>query len=196
MPVRIVILFLCVLMLPACRSTLGQQQAMDRQLMQSAESIDNKCIDTLLRNGANPNTTVRKGETALGLLLQHYKRSHADRRLLIDKAAEQLLRHGAEPDALHHGFTPLQIATGQGSAAIVASLIRHGANPSLETKAGLAPIWQAVYSNDQRIGFLLLQAGANPNAQNTEGQTPLQYLRSQGLKKTELMLHLQFYGGH
>lgn len=97
---------------------------------------------------------------------------------------------------LHHGFTPLQIATGQGSDVIVVELLRCKANPSRETAAGLAPIWQAVYTNNYRIGMELLRAGANPNATDAKGRTPLEYLRSCGYQRTRLMIMLRHYGGH
>ena len=148
-----------------------------------------------MERGAAPNKREHINETPLGILLQQYKASSPDKREEIEQAATSLLNKGADPNALHHGFTPLQLATGQGSEVIVSRLITYGANPSLETKAGLAPIWQAVYDNNYRIGLELLKNGANPNSLNAQGQTPLEYLKERGFRHTKLMLYLRHYGG-
>ena len=181
-----------LLLLPlSCRSV----DSMNRELLEAAATADQQAMQQLLHEGASPNATRHGKETALGLLISQYKRSHEDRRKRIEDTATELLASGADANALHHGFTPLQIATGQGSEVIVSRLLTCGADPNLETRAGFAPIWQAVFDNNYKIGLILLQAGANPNALNTRGQTPLQYLRAGGFQKTKLMLYLRQYGG-
>lgn len=181
------------LMLSACG---GHGRHSSTELDQAIRSADPAAIQQILERGANPNMAQQMGETPLGLLIQQYSRSEAYRRQSIEMAATTMLKNGADPNGLHHGFTPLQIATGQGSELIVSRLITFGADPNLETKAGLAPLWQAAYDNNHRIGLILLKAGANPNAPNAQGQTPLEYLRSRGYSRTRLMLHLKYYGGH
>lgn len=193
---RFHIFLLCISSLTACKCIEWQQQGQDQKLRQAAKTADTEKLEQLLKNGANPNAAFYKKETLTGLLIQQYKRSNAAQRVSIENAVSLLLRCGADPNALHHGFTPLQIATGQGSQVIVSRLLTFGANPNKETRAGLAPIWQAVYDNNYTIGLTLLKAGANPNAKNTLGQTPLEYLKSKGYSRTRLMLHLRYYGGH
>lgn len=185
---RLLCLISTSLLLAACNC--------DRSLLQAAADADSAAVNLALKYGANPNTTLSPGETALGLLLNQYKQSDAVRRSRIEQNVLALLMAGADANALHHGYTPLQIAAGLGSEALVTHLLAYGANPSQETRAGLAPIWQCVHENDYRISLLLLSAGANPNALNAAGQTPLQYLRSCGFLKTPLMLQLRQYGGH
>ena len=181
-----------LLLLPlSCRSV----NSLNSEFLAAAASADQQSMQQLLQEGASPNATRHGGETALVLLISQYKRSHEDRRKRIEDTATELLASGADANALHHGFTPLQIATGQGSEAIVSRLLTYGAEPDLETRAGFAPIWQAVLDNNYQIGRILLQAGANPNALNEKGQTPLQYLRSKGFQKTRLMLYLRQHGG-
>lgn len=186
-------LLLSVLLLPiSCRSQLPPQQEL-------AAAASNGSLDSIrhaLERGASPNLYRAGNETPLGLLIQGYKRSTPDRQKEIEEAVSYLLARGADPNALHHGFTPLQIATGQGSDVIVSRLLTFGADPDMDTRAGLAPIWQAVYDNNYTIGLTLLKAGANPDAKNTQGQTPLEYLKSKGYSRTRLMLHLRYYGGH
>ena len=167
----------------------------DQELLTAASRADSAAIHLNLNRGANPNTHLQPGETPLGLLLNRYKGRDSARREIIAQDVITLLAHGADPNALHHGFTPLQIAASLGNEAIVSHLLAHGANPSQETRAGLAPIWQCVYANDFRISRHLLEAGANPNALDAEGLTPLQYLRARGYIKTPLMLQLRDYGG-
>lgn len=184
------ILLLC-LILPGCRSVTQ----LNHELMEGISAVNEEKIYLALEHGANPNAEKNGNETALGLLMQQYKRSHESRRKRIERAATVMLEHGADPNALHHGFTPLQIATGQRSETLVSRLLIKGADPNKETRAGLAPIWQAVYDNNYKIGLRLLQGGANPNARDNKGRTPLEYLRSCGYEKTRLMLHLKYHGG-
>lgn len=192
--IRCTLTFLLLLgmTLLSCRST----DTLNQELLTACSRVDQQEIAQLLRKGASVQATRRGRETALGLLIQQYKRSHQERRKRIEDTVTELLHRGADANALHHGFTPLQIATGQGSEVIVSRLITHGAVPDRDTPAGYAPLWQAIWDNNHRIGLILLQAGANPDTRGPGGQTPLQYLRSRGYQKTRLMLHLRDHGGH
>lgn len=192
MHLRPLLVFLALFLLPTgCRSLQSPQQ----ELVTAASTGDLEALRHAMERGADPNKRTTGNETPLGILLLQYKAGSPDKKEEIEQAATCLLDNGAAPDALHHGFTPLQIATGQGSERIVSRLITYGSNPSLETKAGLAPIWQAVYDNNYRIGLELLKNGANPNSPNAQGQTPLEYLKERGFRHTKLMLHLRHYGG-
>ncbi len=190
---KLTLLLLCSLVPVSCKSL---NTGADAAFITAARQADETAIRAALEKGANPNTPPHPGETNLGILIQQYKRSSGGQKKAIERSVSTLLQKGADPEALHHGFTPLQIATGQGSEAIVSDLITYGANPSAETAAGYAPIWQTVYDNNYRIGQQLLQAGADPNTLNHSGQTPLQYLRERGFKKTKLMLQLRHFGGN
>ena len=181
-----------LLLLPiSCRSV----DSMNRELLDAATHADQQSIQQLLQEGAFPNATRYDNETALGLLISQYKRSHEDRRKRIEDTATLLLERGADANALHHGFTPLQIATGQGSEIIVSRLLTYGADPNLETRAGYAPLWQTVFDNNYKIGLILLRGGADASTPGPKGLTPLQYLRKRGYQQTRLMIHLRQYGG-
>lgn len=188
---HLLILLLTSLLLYSCRSV----DELNSELLEAVQTVQPNEIRKVLKLGASPNAQQSGNETVLGLLISQYKYSHEDRRKRIEEAATLLLDKGADANALHHGFTPLQIATGQGSGTIVSRLLTYGADPDLETRAGLAPIWQAVYDNNYKIGYILLAGGGNPNARNEAGQTPLQYLRARGYQKTRLMIHLRHFGG-
>ena len=185
-------LYLLLSLLPlSCRSVDEANCA----LIAALQAVDEDAVKQELQNGASPNARQYGNETALGTLIRQYKHSHQDRRERIEKLLFHLLDQGADPNEKHHGFTPLQLAVGQRSEEMVSRLIAFGANPNQETQAGYAPIWQAVFDNNYKIGLILLRAGANPNARGPKRQTPLQYLRAKGFQKTRLMLHLRFYGG-
>lgn len=193
-PIRYIqiVLFLMLLLQFGCQ----HNSTGTLNLAQAAAAGDFHAIRQSIEAGESPNPPPEKNETPLGFLLHQYKKSSIRKQGEIENAAIYLLNHGADPNALHHGFTPLQIAAGQGSTVLVSLLIEHGGDPSQETAAGLAPIWQAVYTNNYRVGYELLRGNANPNSLNTSGQTPLEYLRSQGFIKTRLMLYLRRFGGH
>ena len=193
---RLILLLLICLATVSCSMFASRQQELNAELMRAIKAANADALDENLSRGANPDASTGNKGTALGTLIQQYKRSHQERRVRIEKCTKVLLEYNADPEMLHHGFTPLQIATGQGSDVIVVELLRCKANPSRETAAGLAPIWQAVYTNNYRIGMELLRAGANPNATDAKGRTPLEYLRSCGYQRTRLMIMLRHYGGH
>ena len=193
---RFILVLLSCLLTVSCGLLPSQQQKLDSELLAAIRAADAAALRTVLKQGANPNAVTDLNGTALGTLLHQHKRSHQDRRARIEHCTQLLLEHHADPEMLHHGFTPLQIAAGQGSEVLVAQLIKFGANPSAETRAGLAPIWQAVYTNNYRVSLELLRAGANPNALNTDGLTPLEYLQKRGFTKTRIMVQLRHYGGH
>lgn len=195
-PLRLLILFSSSLFFLSCTSSRPLQPQGDSELIVAAKAADTVALRNALAHGANPDEVSSNGATALGLLIRAYKRSHLNRRADIEFCVAELLRHGADPEGLHRGFTPLQIAAGQGSEGIIDLLIRHGANPSGETQAGLAPLWQAVYNNDSRTAQALLSRGATPNSLNEEGQTPLEYLRTRERTRTKLFRLLRDCGGH
>lgn len=179
------------MLLFSCRST----DAMNQDLFSAIARADKEAIQQALHYGASANAVQYGNETALGMLISQYKRSHEDRRKRIEDTATLLLERGADANALHHGFTPLQIATGQGSEIIVSRLLTYGADPNLETRAGYAPLWQTVFDNNYKIGLILLRGGADASTPGPKGLTPLQYLRKRGYQQTRLMIHLRQYGG-
>ena len=193
-PTRYIQFFLILMIL--FQSSCQHSVTSPMNLAQASAAADFSAIRRAIEAGESPNPPPEKNETPLGFLLHQYKKSDIMKKGEIHDAAIYLLEQGADPNALHHGFTPLQIATGQKSTILVSMLIKHGGDPSRETVAGLAPIWQAVYTNNFRVGYELLRGNANPNSLNTHGQTPLEYLRSQGYIKTRLMIYLRRFGGH
>ena len=126
----------------------------------------------LLELGADAEHKAPSGATALSAAVTARR----------DNVVATLLKHGVPVDQrLPAGGTALMIATALGFPEIVALLLEHGAEPNAQDERGtqaLHAIGQFAFRSTettraQRIIELLLARGANVNATNAVGQTPL-----------------------
>jgi hypothetical protein len=85
---------------------------------------------------------------------------------------ELLLDAGADVNAQNdYGIAPLHLA---GYAEIVDLLVSRGADLNLRSKDGRTPAWVHASERDNgRVLLRLLELGADPNARDDRGQTPL-----------------------
>ncbi len=90
-------------------------------------------------------------------------------------AVEQLLAAGADPNDMGALSTPaLHWVIHYGDLDIAARMLQAGADPNLRSPAtGVTPLSLALGGSDPALVSLLLESGADPNAQLTDGDTPL-----------------------
>lgn len=139
--------------------------------------------DLLLRKGANVNARDAFAGTPLHRAL--WRGGNAPEAKQVHLIAARLLAAGAEVNALDHDDnSPLHLAASTGDKALVALLLERGARPNVHNKNGLTPLLLAVPDQPNQpgkaegtdgrdIALLLVEHGANINATDVSGQTPL-----------------------
>ncbi|KAL5711258.1 hypothetical protein ACHQM5_021733 [Ranunculus cassubicifolius] len=122
----------------------------------------------LIGKGANPDVTNDKGLAPL-----HYAAQIGDARVL-----RLLLSRAVNVDALSIAGTPLQRAACRGDLEAVTVLLHHHANPNICYPHVVSPLMASITVNSLQCVKLLLEAGANPNAEEN-GVTPLSMAASE-----------------
>lgn len=166
---------------PAARDFAGRSA-----LHALAESDDLAAVKALLARKADPNLPVRSDEPFNGdwgstPLMFAARAGHA-------QVAAALLDAGAAVNARNDlGVTALHRAVGAGDVATVDLLLARRANPNLPDSRGLTPLhWAArnkykdpegpipgARQRTERIVSALLRTGADANALDRDGRTPL-----------------------
>lgn len=143
---------------------------LDHQLLAAARSGRVDRALALLASGADPNARAsanardRRSLTVLAAVLP-------DLRLL-----RALIERGVDVNAAHDGMTPLLAATRDswhGRPEAVMTLLTNGADPHQTDAEGNTPLHFAARSSDPGVAALLRDAGANLDALNAEGVSPL-----------------------
>lgn len=156
-----------------------------------------RAID-LLDSGADPNTRLAYGKTALMAAAKAGAFELADR--LIQLGAEVnarndnggtalmfaaipghletmslLVEHGADVNAVgHFNWTALMVAASKGHGDSVRMLLRNGADPNVQDTYGWTPLMRAVHGNKQRaVSALLGHERLNLEARDERGATAL-----------------------
>ncbi|MEE1056240.1 MAG: ankyrin repeat domain-containing protein [Acutalibacteraceae bacterium] len=116
--------------------------------------------------------------------------------------AELLLEYGADPNIIgKRGVTPMIEAMDSSSYDIMNLLLENGADIEYKFR-GNPYLMRAVYSEDVQAVELLLEYGANPNETDSDGLTPLRYIKkiylnnnmTQSLEHQEIIDLLIEYG--
>jgi ankyrin repeat protein len=145
----------------------------DRRVVDAAEKRDGAALKTLVKQRANVNTPQPDGATAIAWA------AHWDEL----EMADVLIAAGADVNARNDiGVTPLTLACTNGSAAMVAKLLRAGADAkSALPRTGETPLMTAAASGNLETVKLLLVHGADINgAESYAGQTALMWAVSRG----------------
>jgi serine/threonine protein kinase len=127
-------------------------------------------IQLLLDHGADVNAIANSGQTPLAIASTYLNNSNDNERLI-----RLLLDRGAKVNvADQDGQTPLSLAVARNNVAIAKLLLNAGATVTVPGSQGEMALWQSaiVYGNVEMLE-LLLEHGANINAKDNSGITPL-----------------------
>lgn len=106
-----------------------------------------------------------------------------------------LLAHGASPDSMCHGLTPLMLAAELNDIRAAGMLIRAGANVNHTDTAGNTALCYAASSDHKRMARFLLQHKAWLNHTNNKHYTALDLANLNGNRKTAEYL-LNYFKQH
>ncbi|MCA1788858.1 MAG: ankyrin repeat domain-containing protein, partial [Thioalkalivibrio sp.] len=163
------------LMLVALLPAESLASAMADNLLHAVRKGDAARVEDLLQRGADPDAISREapyeGKTALMWA--------AD--LGHERAAESLLRHGAQVDIRHpKGSTALMYAVLRDQPDTVERLLRAGADPNILVRHGWTPVLLATVKNQPGNLRVLSRYGANFGVQDLYGWTPLMRASERG----------------
>jgi ankyrin repeat protein len=128
-------------------------------LVDLAEQGQVDALKQVLASGADVNTRLNDGSTALHWAVLHDQQ----------EAVSALLDAGADPVALNrNGVSPLFLAVQNGNAEIVASLLKAGADPNTLAESGETILMTAASTGKPEVVSLLLEAGALIDARDPD----------------------------
>ncbi len=88
-------------------------------------------------------------------------------------AAEELLNHGADPNAVATNGSKLAVinsAAASGNAELVKMLLREGANPDAQQEGGFTALHAAAQHNNAEMVRALLDSGADVSIRTNDGK--------------------------
>ena len=142
-------------------------------LVDAAMQGNREAVRSLLKDGADVNSAQGDGMTAL-----HWAVQKGDVEL-----TKLLLYAGANVKATTRigGYTPLLVASKNGNAPLVETLVAGGADPNAATTNGTTALMFAAQAGNAPAVKALLDRGADVNAkEKVKGETPLTFAAAYG----------------
>jgi ankyrin repeat protein len=146
---------------------------------EGATALSNACVKLLLRytlEAPTPGAAYQR-RTMPAAAVARARQGFAFEKGEFSAVAILLLEHGADPNAGTGEFRVLQTAASVGDQALAEVAIARGAavNPSGQPETE-SPLHAAIAERHANVAKLLLDKGADVNARNTSGFTPLHFL--------------------
>ncbi|GEM_PF-2401891 len=125
-----------------------------------------KCVEFLLKNGADPNAVNYLDGTPLVRVICF---GPPENRLRI---AELLVQHGADVNRVSHYHPPLNWAAMKNNLGIVKLLVKAGAKVNVQDEyMKLTPLHFSAFWGNVEMAKFLLESGADPSIENADGVT-------------------------
>ena len=140
-------------------------------LIIAAEGGEAQFIEMMIASGAELNATLKDGTTALFMAAQE---KHADCCGLLLTACDPQVVTVYANMARHDGFTPLMIASTEGSWECAELMLRAGADMDATTKDGSSALLMAAQNGHDIVLELLISNGADIDCDRDDGVSPLQ----------------------
>ncbi|PSN32604.1 hypothetical protein C0J52_26221 [Blattella germanica] len=177
-------------------------------LMASSLNHNHMVTKMLLEQGADPNTTCKKGRSAIHFAFHldnqtnaqfrpHIGNEYKTQDLVLESSITEailiLLKHGANPNAKNdYGNTPMHYAAGKNLMRVVECLLELKCDIDCTNTEDETPLLKAIKWGNEEIAIKLLTHGANRNANNYYGNTPMHYAAEENLMKVvECLLELK-----
>ncbi|PSN51165.1 hypothetical protein C0J52_06081, partial [Blattella germanica] len=180
------------------------QQILDKYEEQGALAEDIKCSNLenemkLTKSGQNPNIKDEYGNSVVHLAVNFHLVRTVDLLLNFEcdfdginregetplltavklgnkELAIKLLKDGANPNAKDgYGNTPMHYAAVMNLVKVVDCLLELKCDIDSTNRGGETPLLKAIERENEEIAITLLKHGANPNAKDEYGRTPMHY---------------------
>lgn len=157
----------------------------DRQLVLAALRGDAQGMEEVLRAGetcVNCRGTDESTPLLIAVICEN------------KRATTLLLERGADPNLQDRdGYSPIGFASGLKDSWFLETLLKHGADVNLRDRREWAtPIFQAVLGLSERNIDILIRAGADINAQDNAGDTPM--IRAANINRFDMVYALLIRG--